>query len=153
MTINPWLLYGGSAVIGLGIAFLILSLTPWFRVRWYAIKVKRIFDRHKVQEKAEAIQHLGQNPNPVLAKKPLRDLITTYQGLIGDLEQVKAPKKARDVHESTLAMHRESLQLYQMAAVGGFRQKSMLDRQKKLQQMERSLTEKMEKLYGPMKKK
>ena len=147
-----WWIVGGSAIIGLGLAALIVSQTSWFKVRLYAINVKKIFDKHKVQDKAEAIQHLGQNPNPVLAKKPLRDLVTAYQGLIADLEKVKAPKKAADVHQSTLEMHRESLQLYQMAAVGGFRQKSMLEKQKRLQSMERSLQEKMEKLYGPLKK-
>lgn len=147
-----WWIIGGSAVIGIGLGYLVLSRTNWYRIRLYAVNIKKVFDKHKVQEKAEAVQQLGQNPNPVLVKKPLSDLIGAYKGLIAELEAIKAPKQAQDVHESTLAMHRESLQLYQMAAIGGFRQKSLMDKQKKLMQMEKGLTAKMEKLYGPMKK-
>ncbi len=152
MDARTWWLIGGSAVAGLGLGFFVLTRTNWFKIRLYAVNVKKVFDRHDVQKKAEAVQQLGQNPNPVLAKKPLGELINAYKGLIADLEAVKAPKKAMDVHESTLAMHRESLQLYQMASLGGFRQKALMDKQKKLQQMEKTLSEKMEKLYGPMKK-
>lgn len=130
----------------------ILYRTSWFQVRKYAVDIKRVFDRHKVQEKVEAVQALGENPNPVLVKKPLRDVIATYQSLITDLEKIKAPAKAKEVHEDTLTMHRESMSLYQMALTGGFRQKAMVDKQKRLMGMERSLTAKMEKLYGPMKK-
>lgn len=130
----------------------ILYRTSWFQVRKYAVDIKRVFDRHKVQEKVEAVQALGENPNPVLVKKPLRDVITTYQSLIADLEKIKAPAKAKEVHEETLTMHRESMSLYQMALTGGFRQKAMVDKQKRLMGMERTLTAKMEKLYGPMKK-
>jgi len=149
---STWWIVGLSILAGIAIGGFILTRTNWFRIRMYAINVKKIFDRYKLQDKAEQVQALGQNPNPVLAKRPLRELIGAYQGLIGDMEKIKAPPKAKDVHESTLNMHRESLQLYQMAAVGGFRQKAMVDRQRRLQQMEKSLTAKMEALYGTMKK-
>jgi len=147
-----WWIAGLSIVVGIAIGGFIFTRTNWFRIRMYAVSVKKVFDKYKLQEKAEQVQALGQNPNPVLAKKPLRELIAAYQGLIGDMEKVKAPPKAKDVHESTLTMHRESLQLYQMAAVGGFRQKAMVDRQRRLQLMEKSLSAKMEALYGAMKK-
>jgi len=149
---RAWLIYSGSAIGGIALGALIISQTSWWKVRMYAVKVKKIFDKHDVQKRAEAVQQLGQNPNPVLVKKPLRDLIAAYQGLIADMEALRPPKKAAEVHEATIAMHKEAHSLYQMASVGGFRQKAMMDRQKKLQQMERSLTVKMEKLYGPMKR-
>ncbi len=151
MDARTWLIYGGSALGGIALGALIISQTSWWKVRMYAIKVKKVFDKHDVQKKAEAVQQMGQNPNAVLVKKPLRELIGAYQGLIVDMEAIKPPKKALEVHEATIAMHKEAHSLYQMASVGGFRQKAMLDRQKKMQHMERSLTAKMEKLYGPMK--
>ena len=151
MSANTWWIIGGSVVAAAAAGY-ILYRTSWFQVRKYAVDIKRVFDRHKVQEKVEAVQALGENPNPVLVKKPLRDVITTYQGLIADLEKIKAPAKAKEVHEETLTMHRESMSLYQMALTGGFRQKAMVDKQKRLMGMERTLTAKMEKLYGPMKK-
>lgn len=151
MSANTWWIIGGSVVAAAAAGY-ILYRTSWFQVRKYAVDIKRVFDRHKVQEKVEAVQALGENPNPVLVKKPLRDVIATYQSLITDLEKIKAPAKAKEVHEETLTMHRESMSLYQMALTGGFRQKAMVDKQKRLMGMERSLTAKMEKLYGPMKK-
>lgn len=147
-----WWIVIGSSVVGIGLGALVLSQTNWFKVRMYAIRIKRVFDKHNVNAKAEAVQALGQNPNPVLAKKPMRELVAAYQGLVADLEKVKAPRKAKDLHETTMTMHRESLQLYQAIAVGGFRQKALVEKQRRLQQMERTLQEKMEKLYGPMKK-
>lgn len=152
MTGTQWLIVGVSAVAGIALGGVILFRTPWYQIRKYAVDIKRVFDRHKVQEKVEAVQALGENPNPVLAKRPLREVISTYQGLIADLEKVKAPAKAREVHEETLTMHRESMSLYQMALTGGFRQKAMVDKQKRLIAMQNSLTAKMEKIYGPMKK-
>lgn len=150
---NTWALVGVSALIGIGLGALILTRTNYYKVRKYAIDMKKVFDRHKVQEKAEAVQAMGQNPNPVLVRKPLKELVDTYKGLIADLEKIKVPKKAREVHEETLTMHRESMNLYQMALLGGgVRQKVMVEKQRKLQQMERSLNEKMEKLYGKPKK-
>lgn len=152
MTGQTWLIVGVSVVAGLGVAAFIFTRTSYYRVRKYAVDVKKVFDKYKLEEKMEAVQALGPNPNPVLAKKPLRELVTTYQGLIADLEKIKAPPKAQEVHEETLTMHRESLSLYQMSMMGGgFRQKAILEKQRKLQQMERSLQAKMEKLYGPMK--
>jgi hypothetical protein len=143
-----WLYWTLSAVAGVGLGGLVMTQTNWWKVRKYAIDIKRVFDKYKLQEKAEALQTLGQNPNPVLAKKPLRDIIDTYKGLITDMEKIKVPKKMAEIHADTLEMHKESMGLYQMAMVGGFRQKSMVDKQKKLQQMERNLQEKMEKVYG-----
>lgn len=151
MSANTWWIIGGSVVAAAAAGY-ILYRSSWFQVRKYAVDIKRVFDRHKVQEKVEAVQALGENPNPVLVKKPLRDVIATYQSLIADLEKIKAPAKAKEAHEETLTMHRESMSLYQMALTGGFRQKAMVDKQKRLMAMERSLTAKMEKLYGPMKK-
>jgi len=153
VTGTTWLIIGISAVGGIALGGFILTQTNWFRLRKYAIDIKRVFDRHKVQEKAQAVQALGENPNPVLAKKPLKELVDVYKALIADLEKVKAPSKAAEVHQDTLTMHRESMQLYQMAMTGGFRQKSLVDKQRRLMQMERSLQEKMEKLFGKMMKK
>lgn len=154
MALPTWLIVGASTVGVIGVGIFIATRTSWFKVRKYAVDAKRIFDKHKVQEKAEAVQQLSQNPNPnpVLLKKPLRELIATYQGLIADMEKLNPPGKARELHEDSLTMYRESVGLYQMAAVGGFRQKSIQDKQRKLQAMEKSLQAKMEKLYGPMKK-
>ena len=152
MSATTWLIYGGCAIAGMGLGFVVLTQSSWYKMRLYPVKLKQLFDKYKIQEKAEALQAMGQNPNPMLVKKPLRELITAYQGLLQDLEAMKVPAKAKGLHEQTLAMHRESLSLYQMAAVGGFRQKSMLDKQKKLQQMERGITATMEQLYGKMKK-
>jgi hypothetical protein len=151
MTGQLWLIIGVSTVAVLGLSAFIVTQTSWFKVRKYAMDVKKVFDTHKVQQKAEAVQALGQNANPVVVKKPLRELINTYQGMIADLEKIKAPAKAQVIHTDTLVMHRESLSLYQMAAVGGFRQKAMQEKQRKLQNMERALQTKMEKLYGKMK--
>lgn len=136
------------------VAFLIFMQTPWYRVRKYAMDVKKIFDKYKLEEKIQGVQLLAQNPNqnPVLVRKPLRELVDTYKSLIADLEKMKPPAKVKDLHEATLEMHRESCSLYQMAMVSGFRQKSILEKQKKLMQMERVVNEKMEKVYGPMKK-
>lgn len=147
-----WLIYILCAIVGIGLGFVVLIQTSWYKMRMYPVKLRQTFDKYKIQEKAEALQSLGQNPNPMLVKKPLREMITAYQGLLADLEAMKVPKKATGLHEQTLTMHRESLSLYQMASVGGFRQKAMLDKQKKLQQMERGITATMEKLYGKMKK-
>ncbi|HYF94024.1 MAG TPA: hypothetical protein VD969_17555 [Symbiobacteriaceae bacterium] len=152
MTGQTWIIIGVSAVAGIALGGFIVTRLPWYQIRKYAVDLKRVFDRHKVQEKVEAVQALGENPNPVLVKKPLREVISTYQALIADLEKVKVPAKAKDAHEETLTMHKESLSLYQMALTGGFRQRAMVEKQKKLMAMERSLTAKMEKLYGPMKK-
>lgn len=149
---QPWILWTGSAVVGIALGGFILTRTNWYRVRKYAIDVKRVFDKHDVQKKAEAVQALGQNPNPVLRQKPLRELVTAYQGLIGGLEKVKAPTKAAEVHEETLTMHRESMSLYQMLLTGKASPKAMQEKQKKLQRMEVALQAKMEQLYGPKKK-
>jgi hypothetical protein len=149
---QTWIIIGVSAVAGIALGGFILTRTNWFRVRKYAVDLKRVFDKHKVQEKVEAVQAVGENPNPVLVKKPLREVIEVYKALIGDLEKLKAPAKVREIHEETLTMHRESMGLYQMALTGGFRQKAMVEKQKKLMAMERTLTAKMEKVYGPMKK-
>lgn len=139
---------------GIAIGGFFMTRSQWYRIRMYAMDVKKIFDKHNIQEKAQAVQSLGANPNqnPMLIKKPLKDLTDAYRSMLEDLEKIKVPKKATEVHEATKAMHRESLSLYQMAAVGGFRQKSLLDKQKKLQNMEKGLQEKMEKLYGKMKR-
>lgn len=152
MTGQTWLMIGVTAVVGFALGGFVLTRTQWFKVRKYAIDIKKVYDKYKIQEKAEAVQALGQNPNPVLAKKPLREIVSTYQGLIGELEKVKVPAKAKELHEESLTMHKESMSLYQMAMVGGFRQKSMMDKQRKLQSLEKSIQEKTEKLYGPMKK-
>jgi dephospho-CoA kinase len=152
VTGQTWLIIGASTVAAIGLGIFILTRTEWYRVRKYALDVKNIVEKYKVSEKVEAVQALGQNPNPVLVKKPLRELIQAYQEMLAALEKLTPPAKAMEVHQETLALHRESLSLYQMAMVGGFRQKAMQEKQKRLLQMERSLTEKMEKLYGPLKR-
>lgn len=142
-----WLLI---VLAGLGLGFLILIQTPWYKVRKYAMDLKRIYDKHKLQEKAEQAQALGQNPNvnPVLLRKPLREIISTYEALIADMNKVKVPAKAQTLHELSLAAAKDSLSMYQMAAVGGFRQKAMLDKQKKVQRLQEQIQAEMEKLYG-----
>ncbi|MFZ5814206.1 MAG: hypothetical protein ACOY93_02725 [Bacillota bacterium] len=149
-----WWVYVLIALIGAGLGFLILSMTPWYRVRKYAMDIKKIYDRHKLQERAEAVQALGQNPNanPVLMRKPLRELTATYEALIADMNKMKVPKKARTMHELSVSVAKESLAMYQMAAVGGFRQKSIMEKQKKVQKMQEQLQAEMERIYGPMKK-
>lgn len=142
-----WLLI---VLAALGLAFLILWQTPWFKIRKYAIDIKRLYDKHKLQEKAEQAQLLGQNPNvnPVLLRKPLREIITTYEALIADMNKMKVPPKAQRLHEMSLTAAKESLAMYQMAAVGGFRQKAILSRQKKVMQLQEQIEAEMEKLYG-----
>ena len=148
MTRYTWLYWSLSAVAGIGLGGLVLTQTNWYKIRRYAVSMKKIFDKHPIQNKVEALQNLGPNPNPVLAKKPLKEAIDEYKGLIGDLEKMKVPAKVKEIHEETLTLHRESMGLYQMAMVGGFRQKAMVDKQKKIQLMERDLQVKMEKVYG-----
>jgi len=150
-----WYVYVLLALAGAGIGILIVLQTPWWKVRKYALDIKKIYDRHKLQEKAEAVQSLGQNPNanPVLMRKPIRELTATYEALIADLNKMKVPKKAETLHSLSLGVAKESLQIYQMAGVGGFRQKALVDRQKKVQSMEKQLQAEMEKLYGKPKEK
>lgn len=150
-----WWMWVLLALAGAGIGIVIVLQTPWYKVRKYAIDIKQLYDKHKLQEKAEAVQALGQNPNanPVLLRKPLRELIATYEALIADLNKLKVPPKAQTLHELSVTVAKESLAMYQLAAVGGFRQKSMLERQKKVQKMQEQIQTEMEKLYGPMKKK
>ncbi len=142
-----WLLI---ILAALGLAFLILWQPPRLKVRKYAIDLKRLYDKHKLQEKAEQAQALGQNPNvnPVLLRKPLRDIISTYEAIIADMNKLKVPPKAQKLHEMSLTAAKESLAMYQMAAVGGFRQKAILSRQKKVMQLQEQIEAEMEKLYG-----
>lgn len=148
-----WWVWVLIALAGAGLGFLILSQTPWYKVRKYAMDIKKIYDRHKLQEKAEAVQAFGQNPNanPVLMRKPLRELTSTYEALITDLNRAKVPKKARTLHDLSLGVAKDSLAMYQMAAIGGFRQRSIMEKQKRVQKMQEQLQVEMEKIYGPMK--
>jgi TorA maturation chaperone TorD len=147
-----WLLLG---LAGAGVGIVIVMQTSWYKVRKYALDIKRIYDKHKLQEKAEAVQAISQtpNPNPVLMRKPIRELTATYEALIADMNKLKVPPKASTLHELSLNVAKESLAMYQMAAVGGFRQKAMMEKQKKVQKMQEQIQTEMEKLYGPMKKK
>jgi hypothetical protein len=151
--VQTWALVTVSAVAGIALGGFVLYQTPWFKVRKYAIDLKRVFDKHPIQKKVEAVQSMGENPNPVLVKKPLRDVITEYQALVTDLEKIKAPAKAKEIHDEQIAMHKESMSLYQAALVGGFRQKVLQDKQRKLMAMERSLQAKMEQVFGKPKEK
>ncbi|MFZ5824371.1 MAG: hypothetical protein ACOY94_08595 [Bacillota bacterium] len=148
-----WWVWVVIVLAGAGLGFLVLSMTPWYKVRKYAMDIKKIYDKHKLQEKAEAVQAMGQNPNanPVLMRKPLRELTSTYEALIADLNKAKVPKKAKHLHEMSLSVAKDSLAMYQMAAVGGFRQKSIMEKQKKVQKMQDQIQAEMEKLYGPIK--
>lgn len=148
-----WLQITLGVTAVLAVVALVLTQTKWFKVRKYALDLKRVFDRHKgLQEKLEGAQSLSQNPNQVLVKKGLRELVTVYQALIDDLEKMKVPPAAKEIHGETLTMHKESCNLYQVALVGGFRQKALEGKQKRLMAMEKGLQAKMEKIYGPMKK-
>ncbi|HLO03168.1 MAG TPA: hypothetical protein VK191_08675 [Symbiobacteriaceae bacterium] len=144
----PWYYYGFITLAVLIVVFLVLSRTPYFRVRKYAVDMRQVVDKHQIQQKAEAVQSLGAEPNPMIARRPLKELTQAYQGLITDLEKMKVPAKAQDLHKDTIHMYKESVQLYQLAATGGFRQKALADRQKKLQQMEKALQGKMESIFG-----
>lgn len=150
-----WWMWLILALAGAGIGILVVMQTPWYKVRKYAMDIKRIYDKHKLQEKAEAVQALGQNPNPnpVLMRKPLRELTSTYEALIADMNKLKVPPKANNLHEMSLTVAKDSLAMYQMAAIGGFRQKSMVEKQKKIQKMQEQIQAEMEKLYGPLKNK
>lgn len=151
----PWYVWLLLALAGAGIGIVIVMQTPWYKVRKYAMDIKKVYDKHKLQEKAEAVQALGQtpNPNPVLMRKPIRELTSTYEALIADLNKLKVPPKANTLHDLNLTVAKDSLSMYQMAAIGGFRQKSMVDKQKKIQKMQDQIQAEMEKLYGPLKKK
>lgn len=146
-----WLLL---ALAGTGIGIVVVMQTPWYKVRKYAMDIKRVYDRHKLQEKAEAVQAMGQNPNPnpVLMRKPLRELTATYEALIADMNKLKVPPKANTLHDLSVTVAKESLAMYQMAAIGGFRQKSIQEKQRKVQKMQDQIQAEMEKLYGPLKK-
>lgn len=144
----PWYYWVFITLAVLIVAFLVLSRTPYFRVRKYAVDMRQVVDKHQIQQKAEAVQNLGPEPNPMLARKPLKDLTQAYQGLVADLEKMKVPAKAQSLHADTVQMYKESVQLYQLAATGGFRQKALVDRQKRLQQMEKGLQAKMEDIFG-----
>jgi hypothetical protein len=143
-----WYTYVLITLAVLIVVFLVLSRTPYFRIRKYALDMRQIVDKHQIQQKAEAVQSLGPEPNPLLARKPLKELIQAYQGLIVDLEKMKVPAKAQELHADTIQMYKESVQLYQLAATGGFRQKALMERQKRLQQMEKALQGKMEGIFG-----
>lgn len=148
-----WWIIGATAVAGLGLGTLVLMQTKWFKVRKYAIDAKRTFDRHKsIQEKTETLQALGQQANPVIMKKHLRELIDAQKALIADMEKLKVPPVARELHDDQVAMQRESMEFYQMMMAGKLNQKTAEGRQKKLMKMQDALQEKMEKVYGPMKK-
>jgi hypothetical protein len=143
-----WYYYVLITLASLIVLFLILGRTPWFRVRKYAVDMRQAVEKHGIQRKAEAVQALGENPNPMLAKKPLKELVQAYQALIADLEKMKVPAKVQEIHRETIQMYKESVQLYQLAATGGFRQRALVERQRKLQAMEKALQQKMEEIYG-----
>lgn len=127
--------------------------TKWFKIRKYAIDAKRTFDKHKgIQAKTEQLQALGQQANPVIMKKHLRELIEAQKALVVDMEKLKVPPAARELHDDQMAMQRESIEFYQMMMIGKLNQKTAETRQKKLLRMQDNLTVKMEKVYGPMKK-
>lgn len=150
MSTQTWLGIGAGVVAALGVGGFFLMRSKWFQVRKYAVELKRIYDRHKLQDKMQAIQQLqAQGVNdPSRTRKPMREVVEAYRGLIADLEKVKAPPVAVAVHEESLTMHREAVQFYQIASTGSFRQREMMKRQQKLQQMERNLQTSMEALYG-----
>ncbi|MEW8977481.1 MAG: hypothetical protein AB2385_03665 [Symbiobacterium sp.] len=151
-----WLLI---VLAALALGYAILWQTPWFKVRKYALDLKRLYDKHKLQEKAQQAQALGQNPNmnPVLLRKPLREIISTYEALIADMNKLKVPPRAKTLHELSLAAAKDSLAMYQMAAVGGFRQKAIMEKMKRVQRLQEQIQAETEKLYGkpkePKKKK
>lgn len=145
-----WLLI---VLAGLGLAFLIVMQTPWYKVRKYAMDLKKIYDKHKLEEKAEAAQGLSQNPNlnPVLLRKPLRELISAHEALIEDLNKMKVPQKCQRLHELSVGAAKESVAIYQMAMIGGFRQKALMDKQKKVQKTQELVQAEMERIYGKLK--
>ena len=139
---------------GLGLGALIVTRLNWFKVRKYAIDMKQVYDRHKdIQEKTEALQSMGQNAPAVLMKQRLRELIAAMQALIADMDKVKVPEATRELHNETVAMHRESLEMYQLMLAGGMNQKALEGRQRKLMKMQTGLQERTEKIYGKPKEK
>lgn len=140
---------------GAAVAFGILSQTSWYKVRRYAILLKKINDKYKLEEKSKALEAFAQtpNPNPVLLRKPLREVIEAYEGIVAEMSKMKVPPKAQTLHELSLTGAKESLAMYQMAAVGGFRQKAIQEKYKKVQKTQELLQMEMERLYGKPKKK
>ena len=163
MTGQTWLYIGVTAVAGIALGGFILTRTQWFKIRKYAIDMKKVYDNHKdLQSKVEAAQQVAQNPhvNAVLRNRALNDVIddgaegdiALLNRLIADIEKVKAPAKATELHSDTLALQRETLDFYVKGRAGGFGQKALNEKQKKLMTMSSALEAKMEKVYGPMKK-
>lgn len=150
MPTQAWIGIGVAVVAALGIGAFFFLRSRWWQIRKYAIDLKRVYDRHKLQEKMQVLQQLqAQGVNdPNRAKKPMREVVETYRGLIADLEKLHAPPVATEIHEETLTLHRETAQFYQIASTGSFRQKEMVKRQTRLQQMERNLQTRMEGLFG-----
>ncbi|OTA40526.1 MAG: hypothetical protein A6D92_16235 [Symbiobacterium thermophilum] len=68
--------------------------------------------------------------------------------MIADMNKLKVPPRAQKLHEMSLTAARESLALYQMAAAGGFRQKAIMSRQKKVLQLQEQIQAETERLYG-----
>lgn len=154
MTGTTWAIIGVGAVAAAALAGYILTRTKWYSIRKYAVDTKRVYDKHKdVQEKVEAAQNLNEHTPQVLRQRALRDLIAAYNSLIADLEKVKAPAAAREIHQDTLNMNREAVGFYQVLLTGGYRARAMQEKQKKLMQMQEGLQAKMEKLYGKPKEK
>ena len=155
VTGQTWLYIGVTAVAGIALGGFILTRTQWFKIRKYAIDMKKVYDNHKdLQSKVEAAQQVAQNPhvNAVLRNRALNDVIDEQKKLIADIEKVKAPEKATELHSDTLALQRETLDFYVKGRAGGFGQKALNEKQKKLMTMSSALEAKMEKVYGPMKK-
>jgi hypothetical protein len=162
VTGQTWLIIGVSAVAGIGLGAFVLMRTNWFKIRKYAIDMKQVYDRHKdLQQKTEALQSLqsmgGAGVQPMILKQRLKDVIGAMQSMIADMEKVKSPGPTKELHQESLTMHRESVDMYRMMLVGTVGKKAMEERQKKLMKMQTSVQEKTEKLYGkppePKKKK
>jgi hypothetical protein len=150
VTTQAWIGLSVAIAAALGIGVFIFLRTRWWRIRKYALDLKRTFDKHKIQDKMQALQQLQAQgvTDPTRARKPLRDVVESYRAMLTDLEKVKAPPVATEVHQEALTMHREALQFYQIMSTGTFQQKEMRRRQEKLQRMERSVQAKMETLFG-----
>lgn len=139
-----WII-AGTAVLGAAGGGFFLYRTQWFQLRLYGAQVGRIIKQHDLQKKSEA---LAKMPDPARASKQLRELAAAYDALVKDLEKIKAPAAARELHNDTLTLNRKAAELYRIVATGKYSPKEVQKRQTELQKLERSLNERVKALYG-----
>ncbi len=135
----------GAAVLGAGAGAFIIYRTQWFQLRLYGAKVGRIVKQHDLEKKSQA---LSKMPEPAKAGKQLRELAGAYDALVKDLEKVKVPPAAQELHHDTVTLNRKAAELYRIVATGKYSPKEVQKRQGELQKLERNLNQRVQALYG-----